>query len=276
MRKPVTVITSLQNEKVKAMAALLDKKHRDRSGAFLVEGVHLVQEALHAGADVQTVVYDAGRGVPSELKEPLEDAGCELVEAPRAVLAKCTGTDSPPPVFGVVAKPAYDEAALFRPDSLVVVLDGVRDPGNAGTIIRSADAVGADAVVLGRGCVDLYNPKTVRSTMGSLFHLPVVEGDLAKLLPAAKERGIRLVGTSLQASANCYAYDWRAPTWLLLGSESDGLSAPTLAMATDSVVIPMRGRSESLNVAMAAAVLLHEAMRQRHFSTTIHSGPSPK
>ncbi|SFI98354.1 RNA methyltransferase, TrmH family [Paenibacillus sp. UNC496MF] len=261
-----TSITSLQNEKVKAMAALLDKKHRDRSGRFLIEGVHLVLEALQAGADVETIVIDAERGVPTELRAPLGQAGCELIEATPAIMAKCTGTDSPPPVFGIVAKPRADASALYRPDSLVVVLDGVRDPGNAGTIIRSADAVGADAVVLGRGSVDLYNPKTVRSTMGSLFHLPVVEGDLAELLPEAKTRGIHLVGTSLQATATCYSYDWRGPTWLLLGSESTGLSDEALAMVDTRMIIPMHGRSESLNVAMASTVLLYEALRQRRYA----------
>jgi TrmH family RNA methyltransferase len=265
VRKAVNVITSLQNDKVKAMAALLEKKHRDRSGTFLVEGIHLVQEAFKSDSKVHTVVYDAERGMPQELKQVLEHADCELIEASRAVMAKCTGTDTPPPVFGVVAKPEPDREALFRPQSLVVVLDGVRDPGNAGTIIRSADAVGADAVLLGLGCVDLYNPKTVRSTMGSLFHLPVIEGDLAELLSEAKRQGIKLVGTSLAADADCYRYDWRGPTWLLLGSEANGLSPHALDLVDDNVIIPMRGRSESLNVAMAATVLLYEAMRQRYF-----------
>lgn len=259
-------ITSLQNEKVKAMAALLEKKHRDRTGRFLVEGVHLVQEAFQSGAELETIVIDTERGVPAELRTLLGQIDCELIEATPAIMAKCTGTDSPPPVFGIAAKPLVDASALFRPLSLVVVLDGVRDPGNVGTIIRSADAVGADAVVLGRGCVDLYNPKTVRSTMGSLFHLPVLEGDLEELLPEAKKRGIRLVGTSLQASATCYTYDWREPTWLLLGSEANGLSDAALAQVDTRMIIPMHGKAESLNVAMASTVLLYEAMRQRRYS----------
>ena len=168
-----------------------------------------MQEALLAGADVQSVVYNAERGIPPELKKLLQDTDCGMVEANTGIMAKCTGTDTPPPIFGIVAKPQYEQAAaLFKEQTLVVVLDGVRDPGNAGTIIRSADAVGADAVVLGRGSVDLYNPKTVRSTMGSLFHLPIIEGDLEELLPEAKKHGIRLVGTSLEATSNCYGFDW--------------------------------------------------------------------
>ncbi|GMK39431.1 23S rRNA methyltransferase [Paenibacillus sp. CCS19] len=258
-------VMSVQNARAKSWAALLDKKHRDRSGRFIVEGIHLVQEALRCGAEIEAVVYDGERGLPAELdREPaLADQHELLVSASQAVMAKCTGTDSPPPVFAIVIKPVVNEEALFRDRSLVVVLDGVRDPGNAGTIIRSADAVGADAVVLGRGCVDLYNPKTVRSTMGSLFHLPVVEADLAKLLPQAKERGIRIAATSLQSAVSCFDCDWTDSTWLVLGSESDGVSADALALADQSVIIPIRGQAESLNVAMAGTVILYEALRQR-------------
>ncbi|QYR24291.1 RNA methyltransferase [Paenibacillus sp. sptzw28] len=248
------------------MAALQEKKHRDRSGKFIIEGVHLVQEALLAGAAVEKVVYDAERGIPGELRRQLHEADLKLIEASTAVMAKCSGTDTPPPVFGVVAKPVCDLSDLYRQDTLAVVLDGVRDPGNIGTIIRSADAAGATAVVLGRGCADLYNPKTVRSTMGSLFHLPIIEGDLAELLPEAKSKGMTIAGTSLKATETCFSYDWRGPTWLLLGNESEGLSASSFEMVDANVIIPIHGRSESLNVAMAATVLLYEALRQRKYA----------
>lgn len=248
------------------MAALQEKKHRDRTGKFIIEGVHLVQEALLAGAAVEKVVYDAERGIPVELRRQLQEADLKLIEASTAVMAKCSGTDTPPPVFGVVAKPVCDLTDLYRKDTLAVVLDGVRDPGNIGTIIRSADAAGATAVVLGRGCADLYNPKTVRSTMGSLFHLPIIEGDLAELLPEAKSKGMIIAGTSLQATETCFSYDWRGPTWLLLGNESEGLSALSLEQVDANVIIPIHGSSESLNVAMAATVLLYEALRQRKYA----------
>ncbi|MFC4776095.1 TrmH family RNA methyltransferase [Paenibacillus sp. GCM10023252] len=266
-------ILSVQNTRVKHWASLLDKKHRDRNGEFLIEGIHLIQEAAACGAALQTVVYDAERGIPTELRaltatvDGENRSAVEWISASPAVMAKCTGTESAPPVFGVVKKTAAAaEEALFKQGALVVVLDGVRDPGNVGTIIRSADAVGADAVVLGRGCVDLYNPKTVRSTMGSLFHLPILEGDLKELLPIAAERGMKLVGTSLQAQHSCYSYDFTDSTWLLFGSESDGLSAEAAKLMNESIIIPMHGRSESLNVAMAATVLLYESMRQRRYS----------
>ncbi|WP_336776847.1 TrmH family RNA methyltransferase [Paenibacillus sp. MMO-58] len=260
------LLTSIQNERVKQWASLLDKKYRDRTGLFIIEGVHLVQEAFKSSAAVQCVVYNTERGIPHELEQLAGEGGAEWVQATTQVMAKCTGTDTPPPVFAVLEKLKRDDTALFRNDSLVVVLDGVRDPGNVGTIIRSADAVGADAVVLGKGSVDLYNPKTVRSTMGSLFHLPIIEADLAELLPEAQSNGIKLVGTSLQATHTCYTYDWTAGTWLLMGNESEGLSEAVRQAVDESVIIPMQGEAESLNVAMAATVLLYEALRQRKYS----------
>jgi rRNA methylases len=259
------LLTSIQNERVKQWASLLDKKYRDRTGLFIIEGVHLVQEAFRASAAVKYVVYNGERGIPQELEQLAQDDGTEWMQATTQVMAKCTGTDTPPPVFAVLEKLKRDEAALFRENSLVVVLDGVRDPGNVGTIIRSADAVGADAVVLGKGSVDLYNPKTVRSTMGSLFHLPIIEADLAELLHVAKKQGIRLVGTSLQATHTCYSYDWTPGTWLLMGNESEGLSESARQTVDESVIIPMQGEAESLNVAMATTVLLYEALRQRKY-----------
>ncbi|MBD2867828.1 TrmH family RNA methyltransferase [Paenibacillus arenilitoris] len=261
------MIASVQNEKAKQWASLLDKKYRDRAGRFIIEGIHLILEALKGKADVSAIVYDAERGLPAELlrERTRTDVKADWIQASRAVMAKCTGTDTPPPAFAVVAKLSADPEALFGGDCLVVALDGVRDPGNAGTIIRSADAVGADAVVLGKGCVDLYNPKTVRSTMGSLFHLPIIEADLTELLPKARARGAKLVGTSLQAEHTCYGYDWTQPTWLLMGSESDGLSEAVRALVDESVIIPMAGEAESLNVAMASTVLLYECLRQRRY-----------
>lgn len=261
-------ITSPQNPNVKAWASLLDKKYRDRTGCFLIEGVHLLQEALKARGLVQikAIAVDAARGWPDELTGVRLPEKTPVYALPASVMAKCTGTDTPPPVFAVVTKPRPDASALHRAGGFVVALDGVRDPGNAGTLIRAADAVGADAVVFGRGSVDPYNPKTVRSTMGSLFHLPVIEGDLAEWLPEAKRRGVRLVGASLDARQSCYEYDWGPACWLLLGNESTGLSPAVSALVDEHVLIPMRGQAESLNVAMAGAVLMYEAMRQRYFS----------
>ncbi|MCL6603920.1 MAG: RNA methyltransferase [Paenibacillus sp.] len=260
-------IISPQNTRVKEWAGLQEKKHRDKAQKYIVEGVHLVQEALMAEADVECLAYDLDKGMPAELKSLLQSVqGMEVIGVTAAIISKCSSTNTPQPVFAIVRKEQQGvEAILSKQDSLVVVLDGVQDPGNVGTIIRSADAAGADGVILGLGCADLYNPKTIRSTMGSMFHLPVVEGDLSDILPQAADRGALLVSTSLQGDESCYQHDFHGSQWLLIGSEGKGISAETAQLVDKSIIIPMAGRAESLNAAMAATVLLFEAMRQRGF-----------
>lgn len=262
-------IMSPQNSRVKEWAGLLEKKQRDKQGKYLIEGIHLVKDALEAQADIECVCYEAEAGIPGELAEAAS-AGLDVewIAVSSAVIAKCSDTKTPQPVFAVVRKHGGDLQPLLEKSSgLVVVLDGVQDPGNVGTIIRTADAVGADGVIVGAGSADIYGPKVLRATMGSIFHLPVVHGKLGELLPQAKARGIRLAGTSLQAAVNCYAYDFTGPVWLLFGSEGGGLSDEVRGLMDDGLIIPMRGRAESLNVAMAASVLLYEALRQREFSS---------
>ncbi|MVP01798.1 TrmH family RNA methyltransferase [Paenibacillus lutrae] len=258
-------LASVQNSRVKEWAQLLDRKGRQKTGMYLIEGHHLVEEAVRAGAAVRTIVYEADKGLPPKLAAGAADAGIETVSVTRAIMERCTDTETPQGVFAVVDKPAAPAEALLAEGGagLVVAVDGVQDPGNLGTIIRSADAVGAAAVVLGRGTVDLYNPKTIRSTMGSLFHLPIVEADLQELLPAAREAGRQIVVTSLQAQSSCYELDLTRPTWLVVGNEGRGVSDAAAAHATHRVIIPMQGQAESLNVAMATTVLLFEASRQR-------------
>lgn len=261
-------LSSTSNERVKLWSSLLEKKHRDRQGMFIIEGIHLIKEAVSFGVEIEAIVYDVERGLPQEIAEIADQVPSytEWYKASKQVMSKCTGTESAPPIFAVLGKLRCSEESLYDRKGLVVVLDGVRDPGNVGTIIRSSDAVGASAVILGKGCVDLYNPKTVRSTMGSLFHLPIVEGDLTSYITKAKQQGIHIVGTSLQAQDNCYSYNWQEGSWLVMGSESDGLSSEVEALVNKTIIIPMEGSSESLNVAMATTVLLYEALRQRKYS----------
>jgi len=264
-------ILSVANPRVKGWAKLSERKHREREGRFRIEGVHLVAEALKAGWPLENVVFEEGAGVPRELQQWAEAAGGPpWTPVSPDVIAKCSDTQSPQPIFAVARKRelALDVLWEAAPGGPVVALDGVQDPGNVGTIVRSAAAGGAAAVVLGRGTADLYNAKTLRATMGAVFRVPVLEADLTELLPAARERGAAVIGTSLQATRNCYECDLAGPrTWLVFGNEGSGLSPAVEALVDRSVLIPMSGQAESLNVAMAATVLLFEAQRQRLFSS---------
>jgi TrmH family RNA methyltransferase len=260
-------LSSASNPRVKEWAKLLERKYRDREGKFLLEGVHLVKEALDAGWPLEVVAFDESTGVLEEFENYIEgnlQGRPQWISVSPDIIAKCSETGTPQPIFAVASKRPPQKEAIFGTSlGLVAVLDGVQDPGNVGTIVRSAAASGATAVVLGKGTADLYNPKTIRATMGALFHVPVLEADLTELLPEAKRKGIAVAGTSLQASLSCYDYDFRRSVWLVFGSEGSGMSMPVSAMVDDNVIIPMTGRTESLNVAMAATILLFEAQRQR-------------
>lgn len=260
----VEPIRSLQNPKVKLWSSLLERKHRQREGLFLLEGVHLVEEALMADASLEQIVYAEEDGLPPHIGALADKRGVPCQPVSHEVFMKCTSTVTPQGVFAVVQQPKHDAAdILARHRSLVIAVDRVQDPGNLGTIIRSADAAGASAVLLGKGTVDLYNPKTIRSTMGSLFHLPIAEADLAEWLPKARAQGVGVYASRLEDAESCYELDMSGDTWLVIGNEGAGVSADIQQAAGAFVRIPMPGRAESLNAAMAATVLLFEAARQR-------------
>lgn len=295
MRNLEPALTSLANPRVKSWAKLSERKHREREGRFKLEGTHLVAEALAAGWPLECVAFDDRLGIPAELlpyAESESGAGAETAWIPVSpdIIAKCSETETPQPVFAIALRKEQPLDALFdgaegsggvasagdaagagsaagtapAANGPVVVLDGVQDPGNVGTIIRSAAASGARAVVLGRGTADLYNAKTLRATMGTLFYVPVWEADLIALLPEARSRGAKLYGTSLQATRNCYECDLSgSETWLLFGNEGSGLSPAVQVLVDEPIIIPMTGQAESLNVAMAATILLFESQRQR-------------
>ncbi|MFB9278509.1 TrmH family RNA methyltransferase [Cohnella cellulosilytica] len=277
MRNLEPFLSSAANPRVKEWAKLSERKYREREGKFLLEGVHLVQEALEAGWPLEVVAFDEGSGVLEQFEAYIDrddlgsaKTGAETKWIPVSpeIIVKCSETGTPQPIFAVALKRPPEAEGLYREkQGLVVVLDGVQDPGNVGTIVRSAAAGGATAVVLGKGTADLYNPKTIRATMGALFHVPVLEADLEAALPRAAECGAAIVGTSLQAALSCYEYDFaERSVWLVFGNEGAGLSEASNAFVHANVIIPMSGRAESLNVAMAATVLLFEAQRQRMFN----------
>lgn len=227
----------------------------------MVEGAKLVGEALSAGAAVEAVF--AGPGAPPELVDQALGTGAAVHQLAPGVVERVASTVTPQPVMAVVerADVALDAVTGAR---LVVVAAGVSDPGNAGTVMRSAEASGADAVVFCGRSVDPYSPKTVRSSAGSLFHVPVVvEEDAAAVLGHVGAAGLRRLGAVAHGGSDYTALDLTVPSAVVLGNESSGLPAEVSGLIDEWVSIPMAGRSESLNVGMAATVLCFEAARQR-------------
>ncbi len=228
----------------------------------MVEGTKLLSEALAAGAKVETVF--AGVGAPSDLLTRAEAAGARLVELAPGVLDRVASTVHPQPVMAVVADVAVPLDALEGAGLMVVCVD-VGDPGNAGTVLRSAEAAGADAVVFCGHSVDVYNPKTVRASAGALFHVPVVmsEEEPSSILARIESMGLRRLAAVVGSGLDYTSVDLTVPVALVLGNEATGLPAGLSAVLDERITIPMAGRSESLNVGMAAAVLCFEAARQR-------------
>jgi TrmH family RNA methyltransferase len=232
---------------------------------------------MAADADIEAVyVAPEGAGVPSvaEITGRVLSQGGRVFDLAPGVMERVASTVTPQPLLAVVS---YAPAPMDRLDgaSLVVVCVDVRDPGNLGTVIRTADAAGVDAVVCCDGTVDPTNPKTVRATAGSLFNLPVIDGGTtASAVADLSARGFTTVATVVRGGTDYVAFDWTRPVALVLGNEAAGLD-PDLAGSLDAgVTIPMAGRSESLNVGVSAAVLCFEALRQRRTAGTISPMPA--
>lgn len=221
----------------------------------------MIRTGIEAGAVPESVYLSPDGVVDPEvaaLAAAAAEVGARVLELAPGVLERVAATVTPQPVLAVF--PMLDVPAVPTNGRFVVVMADVRDPGNAGTVLRSADASGADAVVCCGGTVDPYNPKTVRASAGSLFHVPiVVERDAAAALDALTR--YRRVGAVVQGGEDYTDYDWTQPSALVLGNEAAGLGDDLVLDAR--VVIPMHGRAESLNVGMACAVLCFEAARQR-------------
>jgi TrmH family RNA methyltransferase len=251
--------------------SLLQKRSsRWSEGVFVAEGAELLRTALRAGAAIESVyLAPEGEQDPATL-ETCEQAlavGARLFPLAPGVLERVADTVTPQPVLTVLPMMQADAGVLDPEPStqpLVVVLVDVRDPGNAGTVLRTADASGVDAVIFSGESVDPYNPKTVRASAGSLFHVPFsVQPDPVALAVSLTGRGYRTLATVAQDGDDYAALDWSVPTVLFLGNEAAGLGHEVRTAVGGAVAIPMEGRAESLNVGVACAVLCFEALRQR-------------
>jgi RNA methyltransferase, TrmH family len=239
---------------------------------FVAEGAELLRTALRAGTAIESV-YLAPEGATDPLTRATCDqalaAGARLFALAPGVLERVADTVTPQPVLTVL--PMMEEVEVTSGDLIVVLVD-VRDPGNAGTVLRTADASGVSSVIFSGESVDPYNPKTVRASAGSLFHVPFrVQPDTMELARSLSERGYRTLATVVRQGDDYAALDWSIPTALFLGNEAAGLGPDVLEAIGGAVAIPMAGRAESLNVGVAAAVLCFEALRQRR-SSTIRAG----
>nr|WP_212755969.1 RNA methyltransferase [Flexivirga aerilata] len=253
------ILTNPRAERVKAIRALGRRSARLRAGRFVVDGPQGVREVLRFAPHTVLELYVESGARHDDLVTAARDAGVPVHECDPAVMAALVDTQHPQGVVAVCRPMDVSvEEALAADDGFVVVLAHVRDPGNAGTVIRGADAAGARAVLISDASVDLYNPKVVRSTAGSLWHLPIaVGGDVAGLIAACQARGRRVLAADGAGSTLLPDADLNSPHAWLMGNEAWGLDEHTRSLADDVVRVPIHGHAESLNLAMAATVCMY-------------------
>jgi TrmH family RNA methyltransferase len=261
------VIRSRSNPLVQRMRALKEKSQRGGAGLMLLEGGKLVEEALGTGLDLVEAIASARFGtVPDEarLVQKLRERGVTLRRVDASVMASVSELTTSPGLLAVARRPAFAEDDLYRGQPLVVIAAGLQNPGNLGALLRSAEAAGATGAYLTEGTADPFSWKALRGSMGSALRLPHLRGLSARAaIERVRERGLQVVATEARASNPYDRVDLRGPTALLFGAEGSGLAAELAASADRRVKIPMRPPVESLNVGVAAGILLFEAARQR-------------
>ncbi|MEW6446730.1 MAG: RNA methyltransferase [Bacillota bacterium] len=256
------------NPRVKGLLRLARRRRREREEKFLIEGPQLILEALSADLPLEAVYCTARfaeRGKRAKLLDLVHERGITVYQLPVEVFGRVAPTEEPQGVLAVARIRKVGLSELLRgPSPLVIVVDGLQDPGNLGTIIRTAGAAGASGAVLLPGTVDLYNPKVVRATAGALFRLPVIEGiALSEALAFIENAGLKLVVADPRGDVPFYAANLTGPVAIVIGSEGAGPRAEMREAASERVFIPMPGGAESLNAAVAASLLIYEAVRQR-------------
>lgn len=263
------IITSPQNQFIKLAVSLKQKKYRDDLSLFIVEGVRLVEEAAQSSWLVETCIYttevlqlDRVQQIIADLKSK----NCRMIQVPGILFAKITDTKAPQGIMVIAQKYTYQlsEVLITGMKPFFVVLDELQDPGNVGTIIRTAAAAGVTGVILTKGCTDVFASKVVRASMGSIFHVPIFEGVTnSDVISFFAKHKIDILATSLESSNVYFKADCNKSLAIVFGNEANGVSPQLLEHAQDKLHIPLLGRVESLNVAASAAIILYEVVRQR-------------
>ena len=252
-------VTSLSNPAVKAVRALHLRKEREASGLFLAEGLKIVTEAVELGFAPKTLMYSSEADHPllRAAAQATKAANGEVIEVTRDILEKVSRRENPQTVVAVFEQKFAALSSVAANTQAWVALHRVRDPGNLGTIVRTADAAGCGGVILVGECVDPYGVEAVRATMGSIFALPLVRASEAEFLAWRQRWPGSVVGTLLTANVDYRQADYSKPVMIVMGNEQQGLT-PEMAAACDvNVKIPMRGRADSLNLSVATGVMIY-------------------
>lgn len=261
------VISSKENDMIKHIKKLKDKKYRDINNQYIVEGIKLVSEAIQENAKIKQIVLcedcDKTEAIPKELM--YEIAKKECIYVTEKVFKFITEVQAPQGILAVIEKNNQNNEIDYNQD-LIVAIDDVQDPGNLGTILRTVDSIGLRQILLSKGTADVYNPKVVRSTMGAIFRVKIIEcEDLEKMLKEIKRHKFEIVVSSLQTESTIYSIDYNKKV-IIVGNEANGVEENIQNLADRKIKIPMPGKTESLNVSVATGIILYEYVRQKIFN----------
>jgi len=260
----VQVITSKDNEIIKEIRKLKEKKYRDISGEYIIEGIKLIEEAIEEGAKISKIVVCEDCMKDGSLEQNLlyEIAKYDCIYVSEKVFGVLTDVKTPQGILAIIKKNAKEQKINFNED-IIIALDGIQDPGNLGTILRTLDSAGLKQIILSRECADPYNPKVVRSTMGAIFRINIIEtGDFIKELTGIKKHKFKILATSLEESESIYDIDYEKKV-IVIGNEANGVSKEVLNLADGKIKIPMLGKTESLNAAVATGIIIYEYVRRK-------------
>ena len=258
------VITSKDNELIKHIKKLKDKKHRDESNEYIIEGVKLIEEAVKENAKIKKIIIceDTTRTYEIPTHIMYEIAKYECVYVTDKIFASITQVTKPQGIMAIIGRNNNENNIDYSQD-IIVALDDIQDPGNLGTILRTVDSIGLNQILVSKGTADCYNPKVVRSTMGAIFRIKIIEcEDLEQTLKETQKNNFKLVVSSLQTNNCLYDINFDKKV-IIIGNEANGVEPQIQEMADEKIKIPMLGKTESLNASVATGIILYEYVRQK-------------
>ena len=258
------VITSKDNDFVKHVKKLKEKKYREEYGEFIVEGIKMIEEAILENAIIKNIVIcddcKTQSSIPNDLLYEIAKYNCIYVT--EKVFNSMTDVSNPQGILAIIDKSENKENQIDFKEDLFLILDNIQDPGNMGTILRTADSINLKQILVSKGTSDPYNPKVVRSTMGAIFRVKVIEcEDLSKTIKELKKHKIKIYATDLRTDKSIYDVNYKK-VGIVIGNEANGVSNEILELSDTKIKIPMKGKTESLNAAVATGIILYEANRQ--------------
>lgn len=262
-------ITSENNKIIKQIKSLELKKQRIKQKQFLIEGLRIVDECIKYSGDIEYIVYSEKlhkiQG-GDELLEKISTKGYSIYKIPNQLFEKLTTTETPQGLMAVVNMKNITLKEIetrYNKDLFFVILDRIQDPGNMGTIIRTAESAKVDAIIITKGSVDPYNSKTLRATMGAVFHLPIIQCNDDQWMEYLKEKDVRLIAADLNTDEIYTDINYSKNIGIVIGNEANGISNKILSKVDEKVIIPILGKIESLNASVAAGILIYKAVEER-------------